>query len=516
MSPNRVQRAALTAVFLLAAAALTFASCQRTVQGLPPYQPAGQAPPPAPPQTTASPRWPTWSAPTRGPGTPALSPTPDAPHPVPTLRPQSETYVVQPGDTLALLARRYQVSLQALMAANNLSDPNRIQVGQVLRIPPPEPVGQAPNFKILPDSELVDGPMDALFVPADWLEARNAFLSIYTEEVYGRTLTGAEIVDTVARNYAVSPRLLLALLDFFSGWTSPEAPAPGWLTYPLGWRDGVHQGLWGQLSWAANELNRGYYLWQVNALPVFVLADGSLVRPNPTVNAATASVQRLLGLLLDYRAWRQAVGPQGFAATYADLFGNPFDRAIEPLMPPDLKQPPMQLPFEAGTPWYFTGGPHSAWGDGSAWAALDFAPTDTAPGCTPSQAWVTAVAAGVVTRSSDGVVVLDLDGDGYEQTGWAVLYLHIAAQDRVAPGQRLAAGDRIGHPSCEGGVATGTHVHLARKFNGQWIAADGPQPFVLDGWVSHGTGVAYEGWLEKEGQRVEACACRQAENTLTR
>ena len=26
---------------------------------------------------------------------------------------------------------------------------------------------------------------------------------------------------------------------------------------------------------------------------------------------------------------------------------------------------------------------------------------------------------------------------------------------------QLAAGDPIGHPSCEGGVATGTHVHLA-------------------------------------------------------
>jgi len=132
------------------------------------------------------------------------------------------------------------------------------------------------------------------------------------------------------------------------------------------------------------------------------------------------------------------------------------------------------------------------------------------------QAWVTAVAEGVMVRSERGVVVLDLDGDGHEQTGWAVLYLHIAARERVPVGQHLYPGERIGHPSCEGGIATGTHVHLARKFNGQWIAADGALPFVLDGWISHGSGAAYEGWLEKERRRVEACACRRPENTLTR
>ena len=39
--------------------------------------------------------------------------------------------------------------------------------------------------------------------------------------------------------------------------------------------------------------------------------------------------------------------------------------------------------------------------------------------------------------------------------------------------------DRIGHASCEGGVSTGTHLHFARKYNGEWVLADGPLPFVL-------------------------------------
>lgn len=43
-------------------------------------------------------------------------------------------YIVQPGDTLFLIARRYGTTVQALMSANNLTSTN-IYVGQRLRIP---------------------------------------------------------------------------------------------------------------------------------------------------------------------------------------------------------------------------------------------------------------------------------------------------------------------------------------------------------------------------------------------
>jgi hypothetical protein len=52
----------------------------------------------------------------------------------------------------------------------------------------------------------------------------------------------------------------------------------------------------------------------------------------------------------------------------------------------------------------------------------------------------------------------------------------------IAEGTLVEQGDALGHPSCEGGRSTGKHVHLARKYNGEWIAADGPIPFVLSGW----------------------------------
>ncbi len=44
-------------------------------------------------------------------------------------------YVVQPGDTLSSIARAYGVSSQAIMAANSVNDMNHIEVGQRLVIP---------------------------------------------------------------------------------------------------------------------------------------------------------------------------------------------------------------------------------------------------------------------------------------------------------------------------------------------------------------------------------------------
>ena len=84
------------------------------------------------------------------------------------------------------------------------------------------------------------------------------------------------------------------------------------------------------------------------------------------------------------------------------------------------------------------------------------------------------------------------------------------------PGAQLRAGDRIGHPSCEGGLASGTHVHLARKYNGEWIPADQSLPFVLDGWISRGTGNDYDGYLIRDGHAIEADEGRSPDNILRR
>jgi len=197
-----------------------------------------------------------------------------------------------------------------------------------------------------------------------------------------------------------------------------------------------------------------------------VLSDGSVVPIGPDDQRQYGGRSEFLCDLDDYSTWVRDVGPGGFFATYHKLFGDRLTWAIEPLVPANLVQPPMALPFGPGEAWFFTGGPHLAWLDGTPYGALDFAPPGNTQCGTESDAWVTAVADGVVTRTGNGEVMLDLDGDGNEGSGWDVLYMHIETRDRVQPAQKLRAGDRIGHPSCEGGDATGVHVHMARNSTG--------------------------------------------------
>jgi hypothetical protein len=139
-----------------------------------------------------------------------------------------------------------------------------------------------------------------------------------------------------------------------------------------------------------------------------------------------------------------------------------------------------------------------------------------APGCGESTAWVVAIAGGQIVRSESSYVVLDLDGDGFEQTGWDVIYQHIATKDRIPAGTWVNAGAHIGHPSCEGGTATGTHTHIARKYNGEWVAAGGPLPFVLSGWTAHAGSAPSKGTLTKGDKVITASPFSEHESQIIR
>ncbi len=433
---------------------------------------------------------------------PLSTPTPDAERVLPTPRQNAEQYVIQEGDILGFIAERYGISVKALMEANNITDPNLLYAGMVLNVPAPNPGDEGTSFKVIPDSELVYGPAGVYFNINSFINSQNGYLETYEQDVDGFILSGYEIVWIVARNYSVNPRLLLALLEYQSGWVTN--PAPFNTAYPMGLVDEGRYGLYRQLAWAADNLNRGYYLWKANAVSTWVMNDGTVTPIDPTINAGTAAVQYFFSKLDDLPTWQQDVSATGLLLTYYVFFGNPFDYAIEPLISPSVTQPPMKLPFNAGETWYYTGGPHGGWDSGSAWAALDFAPPGDNGSCLASPLWVTALADGLVLRTSNGALIQDLDNDGYEQTGWVILYMHIAEEGRADPGDYLFAGERVGHPSCEGGVSNATHVHLARKYNGEWIAADGPMPFNLDGWVASAGGVEYDGYLTRGGQTIEA------------
>jgi murein DD-endopeptidase MepM/ murein hydrolase activator NlpD len=327
---------------------------------------------------------------------------------------------------------------------------------------------------------------------------------------------GTSVQAIRAANNSVNPRLLLALLEYESGWiTDPGRPTGDAWKYPLGHIDPQRQGLLRQLTWLASDLGNGYYGWRAGSLTELTFGDGSIVRLAPDLNAGTVALQYYFSLRRSGREWAQALSPEGFLATYSQLFGDPWPY-VHPLYEPGLEQPDIILPFLPGRAWALTGGPHGAWERESAWAALDFAPGSVEPGCVASDEWAVAAAPGLVVRSGNGVVVLDLDGDGREQTGWVILYLHVGSKGRVQAGTFVEQGDLIGHPSCEGGIASGSHVHIARKYNGEWILADGPLPFELSGWVAQAGTREYQGALVKGDQIVLACPCATKETIIRR
>ena len=374
---------------------------------------------------------------------------------------------------------------------------------------------EGPAFAILPDSELVFGPSTVGFDLFNIIQSQKGYLSHYREEVNGEQLDGATILTRLSREYSVNPRILLVLLEYFNHWVTQPEPGSN-AEFPLGLKDGKRAGLYRQLSWAANTLNRGYYTRKVNALNQITLADGQVVNLAPSLNPGSAAVQYYFAQIYGFHEWELAVSPLGLYSTYTGLFGDPTALSIGTVVPAGIKQPPMNLPFKEGEIWNFSSGPHSAWGDGAAWAALDFIPPGGIYGCTQSRSWVVAAADGLIIRSDNGIVIQDLDKDGYEQTGWTLLYQHIATQDRVPFGTMLEAGDRIGHPSCEGGPSNGTHLHFARRYNGEWIPADQDIPFNLDGWISQGNGKEYDGRLIRNGVIVEAYGYITQESQISR
>jgi len=369
------------------------------------------------------------------------------------------------------------------------------------------------EFSMIPDSEMVFSPSTVGFSISKVITSNGGYLADYAEMVGEVQFSGAEIVERVSREYSVHPRLLLAVIEMAGGWVSVGLQ-DGVKPYPIYASESAQALLFTQLSWAADTLNFGYYSRRVGGLPVIWTLDGVEIHISDSVTDASAAVQYFLAQIYGYQDWLMAAGPLGLYAQYAGLFGDPFADEVEDLIPKDLAQPEMALPFEED--WFYTSGPHSAWGSGAAWAALDFAPDEEGFGCYESDAFVTAAADGMVVRIGDGIVVQDLDGDGEEGTGWTILYMHIADDGKAVEGDTLEVGDPVGHSSCAGGPATGTHLHIARRYNGEWIPADQNIPFNLSGWISQGDGVEYDGKLARAQAVVEASGFPTDENKINR
>lgn len=431
------------------------------------------------------------------------------------------THSVVPGDTLTRIADRYGVSVAALLAANDLPNPDLLEVGQIINLPL-APVAYTASFRSLPDSRLVRSIGASDFAVGEFVQTqagvlRRMSLSLNRRRADGSEesarLTAGQVVERVSQEFSVDARILLAFLEYFAGLLSRPDVEADLQQYPLLAKPaegGIDRaGLYLQLSWLADTLNRGYYDRKYRGKTILEFDDGSRLNYDKALNAGTAALQYALAQLRDLGQWEIDIGEGGLHATYKRLFGDPF-AAAPAIMPKDWTQPKMNLPFARGEIWRFTGGFHGGWGNGSGWAAIDFAPPpeDRPTGaCYVSSHPAVAVADGVIARMAEGLVILDLDLDADESTGWTVLYLHIDVHDALREGQAVSAGNILGYPSCKGGFSTATHLHIARRFNGEWIPADcnrcpaaqNPPPFVMSGWRVVGLGSQlYQGFIVRD------------------
>ncbi len=436
---------------------------------------------------------------------PSLTPTPTEAPPI--------LYYSQSGDSLRSVAARFGVAPEEILSPVSLPPATHLLDPETPLLVPNRLTLTTPDMRLIPDSEIVYSPSTLDFDVEVYVRSAGGKLS--GERYYVNSvgwLSGAQVVQEVALASSTNPRLLLALLQYESGWVYGQPSTIVQEDYPLGYVNYLYRGLYQQLIWGVQQLSMGYYGWREGSLTNVTFKDGVTLRLAPTLNAGTAAIHYYFSRRYTYAEWLSAIDVNvGFPALYREMFGDPWLRAqsVEPLFPAQLEQPPLILPFRKGESWAFTNGPHSAWYGRSKEAevpqpraALDFAPSSMEAGCVESNKAILAAAPGLVIRTGPGLIVLDLDGDGHEQTGWVLLYLHVSAKSRPPIGAWVDTGDVLGYPSCEGGFATGTHVHLARKYNGEWVLAAGPLPFTLSGWVLQQDALTTKARLVKDGQVV--------------
>jgi len=409
-------------------------------------------------------------------------------------------YVTQQGDTLPALAYRFGTSAELIQSEAMLSLEGLLPIGLRLLIPDVlEEVLPYPD-PILPDSEVVYGPSVGDFDAEAYAVEAGGFLADYSEMVDEESMTGPQIVQRVAVETSTNPRLLLAFLEYRSGWVLGQPEGAAEECYPIGYGAGEDTGLYKELMITAKLQAQGFYGWREGSLTELSFYGGEKGRLSPGLNAGSVALMHLFATLYTREGWDYYLfEPGSFLDFYQNLFGDAEQRAtqVEPYLLAEAQEPELTFPFAAGEAWSLTGGPHITWQTGTPWGALDFAPITGEPYCAVSVRWVRAAAPGLVVRSERSVVALDLDGDGDEGTGWVLIYQHVAGDDRVSEGAWLEQDAPIGHPSCEGGKASGTHLHFARKFNGEWMGVSDPFPLILSGWRAYPGEYPYSGYLQK-------------------
>ena len=418
-------------------------------------------------------------------------------------------YTAMDGDTLQALAARFNTTEREIREANPILPEHvtTLPQGLPMQIPIYYRSSWGSSFKILADAQFVNGPADKGFTARSYTDRQPGWFKYFNVWADSRNLRGGELIDYISDVYSISPRLLLAVLQYLTNALTDPAYRNDFNDKSVLRIPGErYKSLSGQLNQLAEFFNEHYYSYKAGDFTEYELQDGTLVRIDPWLNACSAALQAYFAEYFTPEEYYHAIGPDGFVKLYKEMFGDfPPVEEYPAHLPGSLEQIELRLPFKDGEAWTYTGGPHTAWGSMHPYAAIDFAPPTNQHGCFVSYAEVIAPHSGTIVRTGTGMAMLDMDEDQDERTGWVMLFLHLKTESILPVGTHVEMGDVMGHPSCDGGTSSGTHVHLARKYNGEWMpAGSGVIPLNLDNWITEAGDIKYQGKMRRFSSYVIA------------
>lgn len=436
-------------------------------------------------------------------GMPTPSPTPSS----------GAVYEVQPGDTLSSIAYRFGVSLDALVQANGLADPNNLRPGQKLVLPGFEGINGELTAVTVGYGETLTSLSRRYRVPLRTLERLNHLVNPESV-VAGQSFVVPATVDSpplarvqvrqeeplqlTATRAGVNPWVLVLANDLPGTWAAPpravlaypaegqeadtHAPGalpPGVLSVtldPTAWVQGRTAVLRVRLRPGAALTLGGE--WEGHPLHFFPLDEKGetwvalqgvhalqevglypLVFTLTSPNGETFRFEQRLQVRAGDYGWEKLIVP----ASLVDPALN--KREEEQIRALTTKATPIRYwkgPFQAPSPYpnCFTSwfGTRRDYNDGAYFgyhSGLDFCGGTGTP----------------ITAPADGVVVfagpLEVHGNAIIiDHGWGVYTLY-AHQQRieVQVGQRVHAGDLIGYVGATGRV-TGAHLHWEVRVGG--------------------------------------------------
>jgi murein DD-endopeptidase MepM/ murein hydrolase activator NlpD len=125
-------------------------------------------------------------------------------------------YIVQPGDTLSSIASRFNVSINELMTANDISNPNLLSAGQELVIPGLEGVSGVLDTELINFGDSFRGLVRRTQVPVPLLRKLNRLVSP-TEFYVGASMIIPKEQDHSDLTNRISPRKGETLLELAAG-----------------------------------------------------------------------------------------------------------------------------------------------------------------------------------------------------------------------------------------------------------------------------------------------------------